>query len=235
MPAADLDEEANEDDSASRSLYIKGLSFTTDEKKLKAAFDKAGEVRAVFIPQKSGTTKSAGYGFIEFARAASADVALRDFQGLVLDGRTLEVRRSQKELSKGAAPRTTAKASQKSRILVKNVAFQASAAELRELFSHFGAIKNLRMPKKFDGTHRGFAFVTFVNAHEALEAMHRLGSTHLYGRHLVLEWVDDDATDDVAVARAAAVKSISLGKVGERARRAKEDLEEMLEDEEEES
>jgi multiple RNA-binding domain-containing protein 1 len=46
----------------------------------------------------------------------------------------------------------------------------------------------VRLPRKFDGTHRGFAFVDFLTHEEAKAATESLASTHLYGRHLVLEW-----------------------------------------------
>ncbi len=41
------------------------------------------------------------------------------------------------------------------KLLVKNVPFEASKAEVRELFAAFGQVKSVRMPSKFDGTHRG--------------------------------------------------------------------------------
>ena len=44
------------------------------------------------------------------------------------------------------------------------------------------------MPKKFDGSHRGFAFVDFASAKEAEVVMAKMSKTHLYGRHLVLNW-----------------------------------------------
>lgn len=37
------------------------------------------------------------------------------------------------------------------------------------------------------GHHRGFAFVEYVTKQEAQNALEALSSTHLYGRHLVLE------------------------------------------------
>ena len=69
---------------------------------------------------------------------------------------------------------------------MRNVPFEASKNELKELFSAFGVLKTLRVPKKFDGSHRGFAFVEFVSKAEAAKAMEALQSTHLYGRKLVL-------------------------------------------------
>jgi RNA recognition motif-containing protein len=44
----------------------------------------------------------------------------------------------------------------------------------------------MSLPKKFDGNHRGFAFVEFLTKKEAQNAFEALQSTHLYGRHMVL-------------------------------------------------
>ena len=65
-------------------------------------------------------------------------------------------------------------------------------AELRALFSAFGQLKSVRLPKKFDGGHRGFAFCEFTTAQEAANAFQSLSSTHLYGRHLVLEYAREE-------------------------------------------
>ena len=46
----------------------------------------------------------------------------------------------------------------------------------------------MRLPKKFDGSHRGFAFVEFVSKQEAAKALAALQSTHLYGRHIVVSY-----------------------------------------------
>ena len=44
-----------------------------------------------------------------------------------------------------------------SKILVRNVPFEATQKELRELFGTFGELKTVRLPKKLSGTgpHRG--------------------------------------------------------------------------------
>ena len=42
--------------------------------------------------------------------------------------------------------------------------FQAAKGELKALFSAFGAVKRVRIPKKMGGVHRGFAFVDFSTA-----------------------------------------------------------------------
>jgi multiple RNA-binding domain-containing protein 1 len=47
-----------------------------------------------------------------------------------------------------------------------------------------------------DGSHRGFAFVEYVSAEDAQNALVKLSGTHLYGRHLVLAWSDDTEEED---------------------------------------
>lgn len=49
-------------------------------------------------------------------------------------------------------------------LLFFSLLFQATSKELRELFSSFGQLKRVRLPKKFDGGHRGFAFVDFLSS-----------------------------------------------------------------------
>lgn len=78
------------------------------------------------------------------------------------------------------------------KLLVRNVAFQATRAELSALFRPFGECR-VRLPVKAaagveEGGHRGFAFVEFALRKCAERALQQLGvSTHLYGRRLVLE------------------------------------------------
>ncbi len=84
----------------------------------------------------------------------------------------------------------------KAKIIVRNVPFQASPKEVKELFEAYGAVKTLRMPKtRVSGMgmqHRGFGFVELLSIGEAKRAMKALSGTHFYGRHLVLEWADED-------------------------------------------
>ena len=68
------------------------------------------------------------------------------------------------------------------KLMVRNLPFEASKQEVKELFAAFGQLKTLRLPKKFDGSHRGFAFVEFGTKGEAAKALAALQSTHLYVR-----------------------------------------------------
>ena len=95
--------------------------------------------------------------------------------------------------------------------MVRNVPFQATRKEILQLFGSYGHLKKVRLPKKFDGSHRGFAFVEFLTAQEAQNAMKALSSTHLYGRHLVLEWADDK--EDIDTLRDKAKRDVHIAGV----------------------
>lgn len=70
-----------------------------------------------------------------------------------------------------------------------------------------------RLPKKFDGNHRGFAFIEFVTKQEAANAMDGVGGTHLYGRRLVVEYAKEGEEEGLTELRAktAAKSRADLG------------------------
>ena len=76
-------------------------------------------------------------------------------------------------------------------------------SSIRGLCCISAQFKTVSLPKKVDeydpltGTknpHRGFAFVEFLTQDEARNAMQLCSSTHLYGRHLVLEYAKEGST-----------------------------------------
>ena len=218
----------------SQTIYVKNLNFSTSEDQLKKAFTKAGcQPRAVKIPTKAAPVKrhksdtnpsssnaemrqvSMGFGFVEFPTEEEALKAMKALQGKLVDGHALEIKLSTKSLSSTKVPPAD-KSSKNTKIMVRNVPFEATRTELLQLFGSFGQLKKVRLPKKFDGTHRGFAFCEFVTNKEAQNAMTTLSRTHLYGRHLVLEWAaeggEDEGNTDVGAARERAKRdAMSLG------------------------
>jgi multiple RNA-binding domain-containing protein 1 len=196
---------STEDDTGEFStLYIKNLNFETSENDLKKHLTgrlgiNESSIRTVSIPkkQKNGHILSMGFGFVEFRSTSGAADMMGRINASVLDGHSLEAKPSDKRISvatKGSAagandPNATNK------LVVRNVAFQATREELMALFAVFGAVKRIRIPRKVGGVHRGFAFVDFSSKQEAAAAMSALSSTHLYGRHLVIEWAKDEDDD----------------------------------------
>ncbi|XP_076242891.1 putative RNA-binding protein 19 isoform X2 [Calliopsis andreniformis] len=136
----DEDEEEPEPDT---TLFVKNINFTTTEEQLKTYFSKCGPVHYATIatkkdPKNPGTKLSMGYGFVRYTRKADAERALKVLQMTVLEGKTLELKRSERTLSTDVkTAKKTSKVTEQTgtKILIKNVPFQATAAEITELFN----------------------------------------------------------------------------------------------------
>ena len=219
----DAEEAALGGPAAQRTLYVKNLAWAPDETGLRAHFLAAlppGSVRSVTVAQRPGkrpgTLVSSGYGFVELGSAEHVATALRSLDGTALDGHALKLQRSRgasagddPDAAPGgaAAPRSGGAGT---KLVVRNVAFEATKGDIRGLFAPFGQVKSVRLPLKFDGNHRGFAFVEMTTKTEAKAAFAAVGKTHLYGRRLVTEWaVDQDAEDDAAAARDKAARDMA--------------------------
>ncbi|ETV87263.1 hypothetical protein H257_02219 [Aphanomyces astaci] len=142
------------------TLCVKNLNFTTTEAVLKAAFEKCGTLRKVTIARKkdrSGKlTLSMGFGFVEFGTAAAAKKAMQSLQGNLLEGHAMDIKVSRKQLQPAKAQAAKSAANvPKTKVICRNIAFEATVKDVRELFAAFGQLKTVRMPKKFDGKHRG--------------------------------------------------------------------------------
>ncbi|XP_034241110.1 probable RNA-binding protein 19 isoform X2 [Thrips palmi] len=187
------------------TLYLKNLSFNTTEENIRQHFARYGSLAKVTIatkpnPKVPGERLSQGFGFIQYYKKSSADNALKNLQNSELNGHKIEIKRSHRTLKEDTVQRKTVNQAKPTgtKILVRNIPFQATSDEVLELFKVFGEIKTLRLPKKMVGTgsHRGFAFVDYHTKNDAQNAMDSLcQSTHLYGRRLVLEWASPDDED----------------------------------------
>ncbi|EOA16005.1 hypothetical protein CARUB_v10004134mg [Capsella rubella] len=200
--------EIDPDVTESNVLHVKNLSFKTTDESLKKHLTelvKQGKILSVKIIKhvKNGKNLSSGYGFVEFDSVETAISVYRDLQGTVLDGHALILRFCENKRSDKVG-KDSAKDKTSTKLHVKNVAFEATKNELKQLFSPFGQIKSLRLPKRNIGQYAGFAFVEFVTKQEALNAKKALSSTHFYGRHLVLEWANDDNSMEAIRKRSAA-------------------------------
>lgn len=179
------------------TIYVKNLNFATTEDTLKQHFERIGLVSSVLIAKRRG--QSQGYGFVQFLRKADAKKALREINESTLDDHKLQIKMSEKTLVtnlKSARRMHDAGTQTSSKLLVKNIPFQATAKEVRQLFVTFGELKTVRLPQKPGSSeHRGFGFVDYVSRQDAKKAFEALGlSTHLYDRRLVLEWAKEEET-----------------------------------------
>ena len=73
------------------------------------------------------------------------------------------------------------------KLFVGNLSFQATNADIEDLFSQVGAVVSVNViTDKFTGKSRGFGFVEMTTPEEAQQAMTRLNGADLQGRALTV-------------------------------------------------
>ncbi|KAF7562997.1 hypothetical protein G7046_g1162 [Stylonectria norvegica] len=193
-----------EEDVDTTSLFVRNLNFVTTTTRLAEAFQPldgfvSARVKTKMDPKKPGQTLSMGFGFVEFRTKEQAQAALQAMDNHVLDGHTLGVKASHRGHDAAEERRREDKArkgaGQRTKIIIKNLPFQASKKDIRTLFGTYGQLRSVRVPKKADYTARGFAFAEFVTPREAENALNALRDTHLLGRKLVLDYAEAEAVD----------------------------------------
>lgn len=190
--------ESDEVEGPTVSVFVKNLNFSTTTKDLSDAFKSLPGFAVAIVkmkpdPKKEGSSLSMGFGFVEFRTKEDANKAISIMDGHVLDGHKLQLKLSNRT---GATNGKKSKGGKKStKIIIKNLPFEASRKDIVELFGAFGQIKSARVPKKFDRSARGFAFVEFGLVKEAESAMSQLEGVHLLGRRLVMDYAEKEAED----------------------------------------
>jgi len=75
----------------SKKLFVGSLSWNTDDRGLRAAFEPHGEITEAIVITDRDTGRSRGFGFVTFADDDAADKAVAALNQTELDGRTIRV------------------------------------------------------------------------------------------------------------------------------------------------
>lgn len=145
-----ISEQAEGDDadepalSAGATLFVKNLSFSTTTDRLTQVFRNLPDFSFARVqtkpdPKRPGADAprlSMGYGFVGFKKPEGAKKAIKSMQGFTLDGHSLHVKfagRGAEEVDDKGKDKTGAK-SRTTKMIVKNVPFEATKKDIRELF-----------------------------------------------------------------------------------------------------
>ena len=74
-----------------KSLYVGGLPYSTTEDAIRTLFAETGDVSSVRVIMDRETGQSKGFAFVEMANDAEALLAVSQFNGYQMDGRSLTV------------------------------------------------------------------------------------------------------------------------------------------------
>ncbi|KAI4915990.1 hypothetical protein J4E90_004436 [Alternaria incomplexa] len=182
------------------TLYVRNLNFSTSTERLTEAFKPLAGFRSATVKTKTDPKRgvlSMGFGFVEFNSPETATAALRAMDGHDLEGHKLLIKASHKGADAAEERRNedAAKKAASTKILIKNLPFEASKKDVRALFTPYGQLRSVRVPKKFDASSRGFGFAEFTTKRDAVNAMNALKNTHLLGRRLVLAFAETESDD----------------------------------------
>jgi multiple RNA-binding domain-containing protein 1 len=132
---------------AGSTLFVKNLSFGTTTERLQSVFSSLPSYSFARVSTKpdpknpTGPRLSMGFGFLGFATREAAAKAMQGLKGFKLDGHDLDFKYAMRDAgeegrdSKADAVPGKAK-SKTTKMIVKNVPFEASKKDIRDLFRY---------------------------------------------------------------------------------------------------
>ena len=200
LSTSELKDSTVADTAGSATLFVRNLNFSTTTPLLTETFKPLDGFLNARVKMRTDPKRgelSMGFGFLEFRTPKEAQAALQAMDGYSLEGHKLQIRASHKgeDAAEKRKKSDKAKKAATTKVIIKNLPFEATKKDVRALFGAYGELRSVRVPKKMDRGARGFAFADFTTVKEAQSAMDALKDTHLLGRRLVLDFAEEDPED----------------------------------------
>ncbi|KAK3018101.1 hypothetical protein RJ639_004786, partial [Escallonia herrerae] len=154
------------------NIFIKNLDSSIDNKALHDTFASFGTVLSCKVAN-DGSGQSKGYGFIQFDQDEAAQYAIKQLNGMLLNGKKVYVGpyvRRQERLRANGSPKFT-------NIYVKNLPETTTDEDLENMFGKYGPITSAVVMKDGNGKSRCFGFVNFQEPDGAAAAVENLNGT----------------------------------------------------------
>nr|KYP62044.1 Polyadenylate-binding protein 3 [Cajanus cajan] len=178
------------------NVFIKNLDTSIDNKALHDTFAAFGSVLSSKVAVDGITGQSKGYGFVQFDNEESAQNAIKQLNGMLINDKKvyvgLFVRRQERAEANGSPKFTN--------VYVKNISETYTDEDLKKLFSPYGTITSAVIMTEPNGKSKCFGFVNFESPDSAAAAVDRLNGSI----------VDDDKALYVARAQRKAEREAEL-------------------------
>ncbi|KAI7729818.1 hypothetical protein M8C21_002717 [Ambrosia artemisiifolia] len=153
-------------------LFIGGISWDTDEGRLKDYFSSYGEVIEAVIMRDRITGRARGFGFVVFADPAVAEKVVMEKH--MIDGRTVEAKKAVPRedhhglnRSNGGIQGSPGPGVRTKKIFVGGLASTVTESDFKKYFDQFGGITDVVvMYDQNTQRPRGFGFITFDSEEE---------------------------------------------------------------------
>ncbi|BFG29761.1 hypothetical protein CerSpe_160350 [Prunus speciosa] len=146
-------------------LFIGGISWDTDEERLKEYFRKYGEVVEAVIMRDRATGRARGFGFVVFADPAVAERVVMDKH--MIDCRTVEAKKAvpkedQNILSRTGVAHGSPGPGRTRKIFVGGLASTVTESDFKKYFDQFGTVTDVVVMYDHNTQRpRGFGFITY--------------------------------------------------------------------------
>lgn len=163
------------------NIFIKNLSPIVSPESLYEAFSRFGKIVSCKIAT-DGLGLSKGYAYILFETKSAAEDAIAQMNGVMMSGRKVYVDYHVPKWER--MHRIEEQKANFTNVYVKNIDYNVTEDEFRDVFARYGPITSLSLPIDGDGRCKGFGFVNYESHDDAAKAVEELNDYELRSKKL---------------------------------------------------
>ncbi|CAA0814012.1 RNA-binding (RRM/RBD/RNP motifs) family protein [Striga hermonthica] len=159
-------------------LFVGGISWDTNEERLKEYFGTYGEVVEAVIMRDRTTGRARGFGFIVFADPVVAEKVVKEKH--MIDGRTVEAKKAVPRDDQNLTNRNSSSIQgspvpgRTKKIFVGGLASTVTESDFKNYFSQFGTITDVVVMYDHNTQRpRGFGFITYDSEDAVDRVLHK--------------------------------------------------------------
>ncbi|KAK2875360.1 hypothetical protein FQN49_001654 [Arthroderma sp. PD_2] len=191
-----------------RTLFVRSLPTTATSESLTEHFSQSYPLKHATVVLDPQTKQSKGYGFVTFTDHEDAELAAKELNNSVLEGKKIKIelaepRHREIDEKEGKSVPSSVPSKVKElkdkrkqealppKLIIRNLPWSVTEPEhLELLFRSYGKIKHAVVPKK--GTRvAGFGFVVMRGRKNAERAIEGVNGKEVDGRTLAVDWAVD--------------------------------------------
>ncbi|KAL5714757.1 hypothetical protein ACHQM5_016672 [Ranunculus cassubicifolius] len=164
------------------NVYVKNLCESLTKDDLDEKFKSFGPIEKSIVVHDKETGTSKGFGFVNFYKQEDADAAIANLNGFTHNDKVWYVGRAQNKADRQAELKSKLDQERTSKyeklqganLYLKNLDEIIDDQKLKELFSEFGTIENVKVMRDDGQQSKGTGFVAFSTPEDAAKAVNEM-------------------------------------------------------------